>query len=184
MRVVGNTRRRQPSLSLTVGNSLIAALLFLVHISAGLISPPLSAERVVREQLDALKDDDIRRAYALYSPDSQDAMGGCDSFSERVYSSPFETLVNHKEAQVLMTSQIQSEDVCGCLVKIEFAKKWRKKYRSAPCLYFLWELSREDEDSPWQVDAFMPDFDDMDFEAFEVGDFDIDGEDGDMLFEF
>jgi hypothetical protein len=179
---VANTTRRQPSLSLTVGNSLIAALLFLVHISTGLISPSFSAERVVREQLDALRDDDVRRAYDCYSPDSKDAIGGCESFSELVNSPPFETLVNLKEAQVLMTSQIQSEDVTGCLVKIVFAKKWRKKYKNAPCLYFIWELSREDEDSPWFVDAFMPDFDDVDFEAIDLIE-DID-EDGDMLFEF
>jgi hypothetical protein len=179
---VANTRRRQPSLSLTVGNSLIAALLFLVHISAGLISPSFSAERVVREQLDALKDDDIRRAYGCYSPGSKEAIGGCESFSELVNSPPFETLLNHKEAQVLMTSQIHSEDESGCLVKIILDKKWRKKYKSAPCLYFIWELSREDEDSPWLVDAFMPDFDDVDFEAIELVD-DMD-EDGDIFFEF
>lgn len=151
--------------------------------STALIAPSLSAEQVVREQLDGLKEDDVGRAYLCYTPGSKEVIGGCESFSEIVNSPPFETLVDHTESQILMTSQIHNEDMASCLVKILFAKKWLKKYKKTPCLYFIWELSREDEDSPWLVDAFMPDFDDMDFEALEVINLE-DMDDGDMLFEF
>jgi len=51
-------------------------------------------------------------------------------------------------------------------------------------LYFTWELSREDEDSEWEVEAFFPDFDDMEFEEIELIAVD-DEEEGDMFgFEF
>eukprot|EP00980_Cylindrotheca_fusiformis_P003833 scaffold858_cov123-Cylindrotheca_fusiformis.AAC.9 len=165
----------QPSKTIG-GNLSMVLLLVLLQLSAALISPNFSAEHVVREQLNALKEGDAGLAYRCYSPDSKDVIGGTERFSEMVHSPPFETLVEHRESQILMTSKVHNEDVTSCLVKIVFASQWRKKYKSAPCLYFVWELSREDEDSPWFVDAFMPDFDDMDFEAIEswdVGEFQI-----------
>jgi len=142
----------------------------------------MTPESMVQAQLDAMKVGDFKRAYACYSDDSKIVIGSVDNFKETACKSPFETLIEHEDAQVIMTSTFMDPDVASCLVKIVFAEKWRKKkHKDTPCLYFTWELSREDEDSPWEVEAFFPDFDDMDFEEVELIAVDEDWEEGDMF---
>ncbi|CAJ1942172.1 unnamed protein product [Cylindrotheca closterium] len=146
------------------------------------MNPP---ETKIREQLDALKVADFERAFSCYSDDSQVVLGDVENFAEVASQSPFEFLVEHEDAQVVMVSTVMDPDVASCLVKVVFGKKWRKKRRNcAPCLYYTWELSRDDEDSEWEIEAFFPDFDDVDFDAIELIGVD-DDEEGEMFgFEF
>lgn len=159
---------------------VVFILLILPTITSCLASH-MSPEAKIRQQLDALKVADFERAFACYSDDSRVVLGDVENFKDVATKSPFEMLVNHEDSQVVMTSTFMDPDVATCLVKVVCNKKWRKeKNKSAPCLYFSWELSREDEDSEWEIEAFFPDFDDMEFEAIELMGVDEDDE-GDMF---
>lgn len=156
-------------------------LLFLLVTTNGLVAPSsMTPDHHVQAQLDALKDGEFARAFACYSDDSQVVIGDIEQFVELISKPPFETLIAHEESQVVMISQFMDPDVAICLVKVVFAKKWRKKFKHSPCLYFNWELSREDDESPWDVEAFFPDFDDMDFGEIEMIPVDEE-EEGDMF---
>mmetsp|Transcript_7916 Transcript_7916/g.19112 ORF Transcript_7916/g.19112 Transcript_7916/m.19112 type:complete len:173 (+) Transcript_7916:123-641(+) len=148
------------------------------------LQPHMTPEAKIREQLDALKAGDFKNAYACYSDDSKIVLGDVEKFAEMACKSPFEPLVEHEDAQVVMTTTFMDPDVASCLVKVVFGKKWRakKKHKSGPCLYFTWELSREDDESEWEIEAFFPDFDDMDFEAIEL--IAVDEEDEGEMFGF
>jgi len=165
---------------------LAAFLLLLLAAFANCLAPSImTPESKVQAQLDALKVRDFKRAFGCYSDDSKVVLGSVENFEDVACQPPFETLVEHEDAQVIMTSNIMDPDIATCLVKVVFGKQWRKKkHKNAPCLYFTWELSREDEDSEWEVEAFFPDFDDMEFEEIELIAVD-DEEEGDMFgFEF
>ncbi|KAL3930446.1 MAG: hypothetical protein SGBAC_011762 [Bacillariaceae sp.] len=143
-------------------------LLTFPAIASGLVAHRTPESRI-REQLDALKVKDFKRAYACYSESSRGVLGDAETFADVACKSPFEILVEHENAQILLTSTFLNPDVATCLVKVVFGKKLRKKkHKNVPCLYFNWELSREDEDSDWEVEAFFPDFDDMEFEEIEL----------------
>lgn len=165
-RIMQEKRRKSLHWSFLWGlNSLV--------LSNGLVTPSsISPERVVEEQLRALKESKMSRAFGCYSPESREVIGDDENFEELVTGAPFDAIIDHKDAQVLLITQLESE-VASCLVRIIPNKKL-KKYNRVPCLHYWWELSkREDEDEEdnegsWMVDAFMPDFDDMEFEAVEV----------------
>lgn len=125
-------------------------------------------------------------AFDCYSEESRIVIGDVDNFEDLVSGPPFDALVGHEDAQVLMTTNLDKH-VASCFVKIIPNKKL-KKWKKVPCLHYWWELSKrdgeddvidddddiddedydEDNEACWMVDAFMPDFDDMDFEAVEV----------------
>ena len=165
----------------------VAFLLLILPTIVNCLVPPhmIPPEAKIREQLDFLKVADFERAFGCYSDDSKVVLGSVENFAEVACTSPFEILVEHEDAQVVMTSTFMDPDVASCLVKVVFGKKMRKKkHKNAPCLYFTWELSREDEESEWEIEAFFPDFDDMEFEKIELIGVDED-EEGDMFgFEF
>lgn len=165
---------------------LEALLLLLFSATANGLLGPLTPEGRVQEQLSAFKVGDFKGAHACYSDDSKIVLGSVENFAKMALEPPFETLVEHEDAQVLLTSTIMDPDIASCLVKVVIDKKLRKKkHKNTPCLYFTWELSREDEDSPWQVEAFFPDFDDMEFEELELIPVDEDdGDYGDDMFDF
>jgi hypothetical protein len=171
------TRRRQAAL-------ILMLLLGFVSLSAnGLVSPALSPERVVKDQLEALKNVDMNRAYESYTPGSKEVIGGVDNFVDLITAPPFETLVKHNDAQVLMTTFPNGDSVASCFVKVVLTEYWRKKkFEYIPCLYFWWELSKEEDEfgnENWMVDAFMPDFDDMEFDAIEI--MEMDEDEGDLF---
>jgi hypothetical protein len=110
-----------------------------------------------------LKRSDFKSAFQLSSPE---LIQECPwlSFVDMISEPPFEPIVGHSKADVLMTVHHhpkQEESVISCLVRIVPSQKERKKSRISqqqPCLQYWWEVSKQyQEDGPfdgcWMIDS-------------------------------
>jgi hypothetical protein len=167
---------------------LLIMILSLTSLANALLSPALRPEQVVQEQLKALQQSDHYSAYKLYSPDSKKAIGRFQNFESLVSIPPFDSILGHSKADVLMTACHEEGFTC-CLVRIVPSDKYSGTIKT-PYLEYWWEVSKQYEEGPlegcWMIDSVMPNFEDMNIDEqdledmLEIGDWDDD--DDDILF--
>ena len=159
-------------------------------------------EDVVQDQLKLLKDCDIRKAYENFM--SAEAkiftLNSWRSLEAEFMSDPFQGIVGHAKATVLMTVMDKTNfdgdneryfTTSNCLVQIvpTFGAKKEKddnddddslkvkssnteSQRPLPIKQYWWELSEDQTTGDWMVDSVLPDF-----ESIDVNDIVIDEQD-------
>lgn len=163
--------------------------------------PPLKVsipEDVVQMQLQALQEHDIKKAFALNSPENQAVTGPPTQFEQLLLEKPFTPIIGHDDGQVLMTiSQHDGNEQCyvSCLVRIIPGRNARQKssddndddhdevdhdsndendnnmYQD-PVLYW-WEVSKHEDVTSetgykYMVDSVLPDAEDVESELLEL----------------
>ena len=122
-------------------------------VSALLITPQTPPETVVQLQLEALQKDDMETVYQFASPSNKQAMGPVIRFSEMVRSPPYDPLIHHSRASVMMTMAYRVNR-WQCLVRV-----WDTE-DSGPPKDFVWHMSKSKKDDLyfdcWMVDAVLP----------------------------
>lgn len=125
----------------------------------------------------------------------QDATGGLDDFEEAINKPPYNLLLGHDRADILLETLPDTPQkregrgiVAACyLVCIKPGKHAKSQYP----VWFWWEVSKHYEDDgtsldgngEWKVDCVMPDFEDLDFEAENLADYIGDEEEEDEDFD-
>jgi hypothetical protein len=170
---------------------LLITTLSLTSLANALLSPALLPEQVVQLQLQALQQSDLYSAYKLYSPDSKEAIGQFQNFESIVSIPPFDSILGHSKADILMTA-CHEEGFTGCLVRIVPSEKYLRTM-NLPCLEYWWEVSKQYEEGPlegcWMIDSVMPNFEDMNIDELdledmlEIGDWDDDDDDDELFFD-
>jgi hypothetical protein len=160
------------------------------------LSPNTLPEDVVQMQLQAFKQSDIYSAFHLYaSPACKEETGTWQQFEILLSSPPFDAIVGHHQADVLLTvSDGDQADCVCCLVRIVPGRGNKKKSSTTGLLYYWWELSKQqydddddddddDENSAnngcYMIDSVIPDFEDTEVDARDFEDDDDDGGDDD-----
>lgn len=156
---------------------------------------PQTPEEVVQNQLFHYQTSNLASAYSYNSPENKQATGTVSDFEISLQTPPYNLLVNHERADVLLEvipdgmfhendSDRENYDTALCLVCI----RPNRQIKNHP-VWFWWELSRniDDEDEEdvgeqWMVDCIIPDFEDLDFEtdALSIEEFG-EGDDDDEL---
>lgn len=158
---------------------------------------PQTPEEVVQNQLFHYQTSNLPSAYSYNSPESKGATGTISDFETSLQTPPYNLLVNHERADVLLEvipdgmfheddTERKNYDTALCLVCIRPNRELKKNHP----VWFWWELSRniDDEDEAevvgeqWMVDCIIPDFEDLDFEtdALSIEEFG-EGDDDDEL---
>ena len=156
---------------------------------------PSCPEELVQNQLFYYQTSNLPKAFEISSPENQKAFGSLPEFERQLQIPPYDLLLNHERADVLL--EIVPDDamthanllldqkgiieVSCCLACIRPNKNARRTYP----VWFWWEMSkqRQGNDIIWMVDCIMPDFEDLDFEteALSIEDFGNEGGDDDEL---
>ncbi|KAK1741572.1 hypothetical protein QTG54_008050 [Skeletonema marinoi] len=140
---------------------------------------PQTPEEVVQNQLFHYQIKNLESAFSYNSPENKQATGTISDFETSLQTPPYNLLVNHERADVLLEvipdgmfheddTERENYDTALCLVCIRPNKEVKKNHP----VWFWWELSRniDDEDEEdvgeqWMVDCIIPDFEDLDFET-------------------
>ena len=154
---------------------------------------PQTPEEVVMNQLHHFQTSNLPAAYEINSPENKEATGSISDFELSLQKPPYNLLLNHERADVLMEvlpdaymedeeSRRNNNDEHGqhydtslCLVCIRPNRQLEKSNN----VWFWWELSRYgideenneamgndyDGEVQWMVDCVIPDFEDLDFET-------------------
>jgi hypothetical protein len=163
---------------------LLTAALFNLTQSFSISSTPptpnhdLTGEFLVQTQLSHYKTSNIPKIYDLCSPWFQDVTGSLDDFEEAINTPPYNLLLNHERADIMLETIPDTPKNGDGLIQAACYLVYIKPGKDAASPYpvwFWWEVSRhflEDDDlnddeaeGEWKVDCIMPDFDDLDFEA-------------------
>lgn len=154
-------------------------------------STPPTGESIVRTQLSHYKSSNIPAVYELCSPWFQDSMGSLSEFEESINEPPFNLLLNHERADVLLETLPETPEK-GEGIQAACYLVCIKPGKDAPSHYpvwFWWETSRhylkeedledDDVDGEWFVDCIIPDFDDLEFDTESLVQMLADDDDGD-----
>lgn len=144
-----------------------------------------TAEEAVQNQLRHYQASRLPDAFRCCSPDNREATGALADFERLVRTPPYDLLLGHARADVLLETAVPdeflavSDDGGGrttaaaaaharcLLVRIRPGATARRRHP----VWFWWEVSRgampgdPDGGAGWRVDCVMPDFDDLEFEA-------------------
>lgn len=134
-------------------------------------------EDVVRKQLDAFKESDIKTAFEYASPENQIVTGPLKEFEFMLRSEQaFRPIIAHYKADILMTVCHEDWGMC-CLVRLV-----PKIRQSKPCLEYWWELTKQQDGAKagcWMIDSVLPDFEDMSLSADDM----FEDEDDDIFYD-
>jgi hypothetical protein len=120
------------------------------------LSPATTPDNVVLKQLKALQQNTMEDVFLYASPNNKANVGGSvERFGEMVRSGPYKYLINHKQAEVLLTVSDASDQRWRGLVRVFCGDQFQGK----DCVEFWWLLSRC-SDGPYtgsyMVDAVIP----------------------------
>ena len=142
----------------------------------------------MQAQLTHYKNGDVAKVYELCSPWFQDVTGSLNDFEEAINQTPFNLLLGHKSADILLetlpdTPKKDQGDIIQAACYLVCVKPGIHAPSHYP-VWFWWETSRHLEDlddgeaeGEWKVDCVMPDFDDLEFEAESLAQYLGDGDD-------
>lgn len=123
----------------------------------------LTPEELVQKQLQYFQTGDVASGFRLNSLENQAVTGPWENFNDLLNDPPFDVLLSHTKATVLMEIHQRDIETVSCLVRVIPSTPTRQ---SQPALDFVWELSKEllDDESEkfnWVVDSIMPWFEDL-----------------------
>ena len=134
----------------------LASLLLLLSIVSRTkvqsFSPATTQELIVESQLVALQQDDMQSVYDLASPTNKAQTGTIDRFSQMVKQGPYQNLIGHQRASILLTSDIAASK--QLLVRVV-----PKGYPKKSIVEYWWSLSRcrsGPSEGCYMVDAVIP----------------------------
>jgi len=167
---------------------------------------PQTPEEVVQNQLYHYQNSNLPSAYSYNSPENKEATGSLSDFELSLQTPPYNLLVNHERADVLLEvipdgmfhedeQERKMYDTALCLVCIRPNRnnnELENNNKKQHSVWFWWELSRnidednednEEEEERWMVDCIIPDFEDLDFEtdSLSIEEFGEEGDDDDGL---
>lgn len=174
-------RRRVRSRATTSGHTIILIMTVIQAvwqwtIAQGLVlSPRTLPEHVVQAHLQALKQSDLQSAFELCSFALIEECPWA-SFVDMISKPPFDPIVGHVKADVLMTVHDKEESLICCLVRVVSSEKKGKRtsliQTQPPCLHYWWEMSKQVQEGPldgcWMIDSILPDFEDMEFDPQDL----------------
>jgi hypothetical protein len=117
------------------------------------LSPSTSPQEVVKQQLQALQQDEMALVYQFASPGNKERTGDVKRFGQMVRSGPYKHLIEHQKSIILLESTMASSQ--QYLVRI-VPKDFEESGRI--CEYW-WSLSRCIEGEyagSYMVDAVIP----------------------------
>jgi hypothetical protein len=128
-----------------------------------MLTPNTLPERVVQLQLKALQISDMKTAFHLMSPTNQALTGPWIQFANLITEEPFDHIVGHRQADVLMTVNDDINDLVSCFVRIWPKVKKGDDESMQICKEYWWELSLQGKEAGpnedcWMVDTVMPNF--------------------------
>ena len=148
-----------------------------------MITPNTLPEQVVQMHLKALQTSDMKAAFLLMSPDNRALTGPWKQFASLLSEEPFDPIVGHRRADVLMTVNNDELELVSCFVRV-----WPKVEKGdveimGMCKEYWWELSIQDKEAGpnedcWMVDTIMPNFEtaELFMDDFMQDDDELDGE--------
>ena len=148
----------------------VPIIMVLPKISDALIlSPQTSPESIVQTQLLALQKDDIEEVFKYASPKNKELTGPSERFGAMVRRPPYHYLVNHKKAEILITSETSFRDdrsSWSCLVRVIPSSNTSRgnmldsdKQETSKVVEYWWLLSRcasGPYKSCYMVDSVLP----------------------------
>jgi hypothetical protein len=160
---MASTRRGRMTASKT--SLALSVMILAVPVQCfSMITPNTLPEQVVQRQLKALQKSDMKTAFKLMSPTNQALTGPWKQFTDSISEEPFDPIVGHRRADVLMTVNNEQKYLVSCFVRVwpKF-KKGEDESLMQMCKEYWWELSVQDEEAGpnedcWMVDTIMPSF--------------------------
>jgi hypothetical protein len=140
------------------------------------LTPSTPPMEVLKQQLSALKDDDITTVYRFASPNNKRQVGSIDRFDQMIRSngSPYKHLIGHTDAQILLESNImQSKQYLVRIITTPSRSKQEptsndmgglgpkndRRQQMMSVYDYWWSMSRcqgGDDDGSFMVDAVLP----------------------------
>jgi len=99
------------------------------------LRPSSTPEQIVESQLVALQKDDMQGVYEFASPLNKLQTGSVDRFSQMVRSGPYQYLIGHQKATILLSSNMAASQ--QFLVRVV-----PKDFPSKGIVEYWWSLSR------------------------------------------
>lgn len=120
------------------------------------VTPDMTPDIVVRKQLDALQQNDMYSVFKHASPYNKATTGPLERFSAMVRTPPYDTLLNHDRAEIMLIMKAPNDQQWVGRIRI-----WSKKSKNQKLpVDFLWQLSQVPDEGPfqdcWMVDGVFP----------------------------
>jgi hypothetical protein len=125
------------------------------HVSSLMLTPSTTPEQIIQSQLAAFQQNDMPGVFRFASPRNKAQFGGdVNRFENMINRGPYQILVNHSKAEILLQSSLaQSQQYLVRVIPADYPRK-------ASIQEYWWSLSRCRAQGPdagcYMVDAVLP----------------------------